>query len=372
MIPLPPAARLPKAAATPYLLVMRGLYALLSAGILLVSGCASQVGYLAKQGGYLLRYGTGTRSVNAMIDDPSTSGETRDFLLRVKDIKGFAVGKVGLRNNDNYTRFREMDRDHLVDVVQACDAASFTPYMWSYPFLGRLPYKGFYERADADAEAARLKTQGCDVIVRPVDAFSTLGFTKDPLYSFMKGYSAFQLASLIIHEQTHATLFLKGQPEFNEEMASFVGDEGAFQWLRGAYGEDSSEYLGARDSQADSELFLSLLRGLSARLRAVYDGASPREDKLSRKARIIDEFRLSLTGDRAPRFRTPAYGKLATIPLNNAFLSLYSLYNDDIPLLRTWFDQRCGGSLPRFVESMKALAAHGDVKAQVRAELARG
>jgi hypothetical protein len=52
----------------------------------------------------------------------------------------------------------------------------------------------------------------------PVESFSTLGFTRDPLYSFMKGYSAFQLASLILHEQTHATLFVKGQTQFSEAM----------------------------------------------------------------------------------------------------------------------------------------------------------
>lgn len=344
---------------------------MLAVGALFVSGCASQVGYLAKQGSYLLRYSSGTRSVSSMVEDPSTPAETREFFQRVQDIKRFAVGEVGLKNNDNYTRYKEIARDHLVDVVQACDAASFDAYMWSYPFLGRLPYKGFYERRDADAEASRLRAQGYDVIVRPVDAFSTLGFTKDPLYSFMKGYSAFEIASLIIHEQTHATLFLKGQPEFNEEMATFVGDEGAFEWLRKTYGEGSPEYRGAVDAKADSDQFNSLLQGLSARLRAVYAGPLTREEKLARKAQIIDEFRRGLTGGQAPRFRTSAYRDPGTIPLNNALLSLYSLYTDDIPLLRDWFEQRCGGSLKRFMESMKELAANGDVKTQVRSSLGR-
>lgn len=350
---------------------MKALLPMLAMGVLFVSGCASQVGYLAKQGSYLLRSSSGARPVKSLIEDPSTPADTREFLLRVRDIKSFAVEKVGLKNNDNYTRYKEFDRDHLVDVVQACDAASFDAYMWSYPFVGRLPYKGFYERPDADAEASRLRLQGYDVIVRPVDAFSTLGFTKDPLYSFMKRYSPFEIASLIIHEQTHATLFVKGQPEFNEELATFVGNEGAFQWLRETYGEGSPEYRAAVDSKADSELFLSLLQGLSARLRSVYDGDFSREEKLARKAQIIDEFKKGLSGGQAPQFRTSAYGNLGKISLNNAYLSLYSLYSDDIPLLRAWFDLRCGSSLKSFMESMKDLAAHGDVKNQVRNALGR-
>ncbi|HEY9594120.1 MAG TPA: aminopeptidase, partial [Spirochaetia bacterium] len=161
---------------------------------LLLAGCTTQIGYLAKQGSYLLRDSTGTRAATALIADPSTPDDTRELLQRVKDVKTFAVHDVGLKDNANYTRYKEISRDHLVDVVQACDAVSFTAYQWSYPFLGKLPYKGFYERKDADAEAVRLKNEGYDTIIRPVDAFSTLGFVKDPVYSFMKRYSKFELA----------------------------------------------------------------------------------------------------------------------------------------------------------------------------------
>ena len=344
---------------------------MLAMGLLFVSGCASQVGYLAKQGSYLLRYSTGTRPVQSMLADTSTSAETRNFLLKVQDIKSYAVQRLGLKNNENYTRYKEIERDHLVDVVQACDAASFDAYMWNYPFLGRLPYKGFYERPDADGEAARLRLLGYDVIVRQVDAFSTLGFTKDPIYSFMKSYSPFRIASLIIHEQTHATLFLKGQSDFNEEMATFVGDEGAFEWLRQTYGEDSPEYRDAVDSQADADLFVSLLHGLSEKLRAVYATSITREEKLARKTEVIDEFKRGLAGEGAPHFRTATYGHLEKLQLNNAYLSLYGMYTDDVPLLREWFVQRCGGSIRLFMESMKQLAARGDVKAQVRSGLER-
>lgn len=338
-------------------------------GIVFVSGCASQAGYLLKQGASLLEYSTGARPVQSLLDDPSTAPDTREFLLRVQDIRRFAVEKVGLKSNDNYASYKEIRRDHLVDVVQACDAVSFDAYQWGYPFLGRLPYRGYYDLSDAQAEAARLRREGYDVIVRPVDAFSTLGFLRDPLYSFMKRYSPFEIASLIIHEQTHATLFLKGQPDFNEEMASFVGEEGAFEWLRVTYGEDSPEYRAAVDGKADSDLFVSLLRGVAARLAPVYSSGLSREGKLARKKQIIDEFKAGLADARAAGFRTDAYSHLEKIPLNNAYLLLYRLYTSDVPLLRQWFEERCGGDLGRFMASMKELAARGDVKSQLRAAL---
>ena len=341
----------------------------LAAGVLFVSGCASQAGYLIKEGSALLKYSTGARPVASLLSDPSTPADTRQFLLDVQSIRAFATTQIGLKSNDNYTRYKEVDRDHLVDVVQACDAASFDAYQWDYPFLGRLPYRGYYDRADADTEAARLRKEGYDVIVRPVDAFSTLGFLPDPLYSFMKRYSPFELASTLIHEQTHATLFLKGQPDFNEEMASFVGDTGAFLWLERTYGSDSPQVHDAEAQRADSELFVSLLHGLAVRLQSVYESGAPREEKLAQKKRIIDEFTAGLADGKALGFQTEGYAHLDRLRLNNAYLSLYRLYTDDVPLLKQWYDTHCGSDLTRFLKSMKELAAHGDVKAQIRTAL---
>jgi predicted aminopeptidase len=293
-------------------------------------------------------------------------------LRKAQEIKAYAVGTVGLRNNANYTRYRAIDRDHLVDVVSAAAVDSFTPYLWKYPILGRLPYKGFYERPDADAEAGRLRKEGWDVIVRPVDAFSTLGFTRDPLYSFMEKYSTFEIASLIIHEQTHATLFLKGQPDFNEELASFVGDEGAFEWMRSRFGEESPEYREAADQYADQAAFVSLLHDLSQKLGAIYAEPITRQEKLDRKAQSIKEFNAMLAEKRTTLFRTEAYRSIGDLSLNNAYLSLYSLYSEDVPLLRSYWEKVCGSSLKRFIEQAKALAKRGDVKAQMRQALAAG
>ena len=348
---------------------MKAAALVLAAVISTLASCASQIGYLAKQGDYLLRYSSGTQSIDDLIASPSTLPATRDFLLRIREIKGYAVQQVGLRDNANYTRYKSIDRDYLVEVVSACDAASFTPYQWSFPFLGRLPYKGFYEHSDAQAEAERLKKEGYDVIVRKVDAFSTLGFTKDPVYSFMSKYSPYELASTIIHEQTHATLWVKGQTDFNEELADFVGGTGALGWIGERFGTQSAEYQAALDERADSELFAADLKELARSLGEVYDSPIPRAWKLERKARILDAFRKKLADEAGTLFHTLEYRKIGKLPLNNAYLSLYALYTDDIPLLRSYYEKRCGSDLRVFMQAAEKLAKTGDVKGQMRARL---
>ena len=128
---------------------MKAAAPVLATLISILSGCVSDLGYLAKQGNYLLRYSNGTESVDDLLKAASTPPDVRGFLQEVKEIRRFAVESIGLRDNGNYTRYKSIEKDYLVEVVQACDAASFTPYQWSFPFLGRLPYKGFYEHSDA-------------------------------------------------------------------------------------------------------------------------------------------------------------------------------------------------------------------------------
>ena len=343
--------------------------AALAVSLLLLCGCLTPPGYLLKQGRYLLQYSWGARDIDALLASASTPSDTRDFLLRVKEIKRFGVERIGLRENASYTRYKEIDRNSLASVVSACDAVSFTPHNWEYPVLGKLPYMGFYERPDAEAEAARLREEGYDVIIREVEAFSTLGFLRDPLYSFMKRSSDFHIASLLMHEQTHATLFVKGQAQFNEELATFVGEEGAFAWLREKHGANSPKYRAAVDERADSESFLAFVRELARALDEIYRGPLSREEKLVRKREIIDSYRERFAAETRPLFRSEPYRRMADPRINNAWLSLYALYTDDIPLLRFYWERRCGSDLRRFLEAARKLAAKGDVRDLMRRAL---
>jgi predicted aminopeptidase len=332
-------------------------------------GCSTTAGYLWEQGVGLLRDNRGARRVDALLAGPDTPAETRRFLLDTQDIRRFGTG-LGLKPSGNYTRYKELDRDHLVDVVQACAELSFEAYTWRYPLLGRLPYKGFYDRAQAEEEAARLRAQGLDVIVREVDAFSTLGFFRDRLFSFMKAYSLDDLASLMLHEQTHATVFLRGQTGFNEQLASFVAERGALMYLRARFGEDSEDYRGALAARADEELALSFIRDMRRALEALYSGPLNAEAKRAEKQRIIDEHKRRFVAEWLPLFHDPGYARVAELPINNAYLSLYDLYTGDLPLLERYFTEVCGSDLATFLRQVKSLAKdRGGAVERMRREL---
>ena len=323
--------------------------------------------YLLKQGSYLFRYNRQAVDNRLLLDAPETPESTREFLRLVEDISAFAEKELGLEKNDNYSRFVETNQDFLAWVVSGTKENSFAPYLWGFPLVGKVPYKGFYEKEDAIKEAERLKSRHCDVWIRKVDAFSTLGYLKDPLYSYMKDYSIYAVANLIIHEQTHATIFLKGQGEFNEGLATFVGDMGAKMYVSRRFGPESEEYLSILDREKDRLKFHSDLNGLRDRLEKYY--SEEHEDMKSGKEKIISGFQYEFRKNYDDHYRTASFKKIGELPINNAFISLYSLYNDNLDIFRI-FHEKHGSDLRITLKLIRETVtgskdAYGEIKNEI-------
>ncbi len=319
----------------------------LTLSLMLLNGC-----YLLKQGSYLLRYQMRARNINRMLKRDDISEELKEFLYRVKDIRTFAIDSLGLRNNNNYCNYVQTDRKYMVDVVAGAREDSFEMYRWWFPFFGRFPYKGFFVREDALKEAARLKNRGYDVSVARAMAFSTLGFFSDPVYSFMKEFTAYELAVLIIHEQMHATVWLKEQIQFNEEIATFAGNQGGLQYVKMLYGKDSPEYTEAILSQKDYDTYIDLVRDLFKMLDSLYSSEIEREDKLAKKELVIDGFKERIGSDYDLLFRTDQYRGLAMAAINNAFIASRMTYTLDLSLLYELYEKE-GNDLAAVILKIK-------------------
>jgi predicted aminopeptidase len=334
-------------------------------GSALFSGC-----YTLKQGVTLLGYlGRAVPLESLLTADPSDAD--RRFVERVGDIRRFAMEELGLRESANYTKYVELDRDYLAAVVSASAGDSFDRRQWWFPVVGHVPYKGFFNAEDARREGEKLKKQGLDVWIRGVDAFSTLGWFKDPLYSYMRTYPVHRLADLIIHELLHATVFLKGQAQFNEELAEFVGSEGARLYMEKAFGLDSGEYRAMTASEADSAVFLSVIRGLIAELETLYGSSADREEKLLKKAAVIRSAQEKFEADYETLFQSDNYRGFSKLPVNNAYLELYRLYYAEDAYLEDLYD-RSGRDLAKFIAAAKLLSAKagaGDPRARLEAAL---
>ncbi|MDR2596475.1 MAG: aminopeptidase [Treponema sp.] len=292
-----------------------------------------------------------------------------EFIRLVTDIRTFAIEELGLVMSRNYTTYVKIDRNYLAAIVSASAKDSFKRHDWNFPVVGKMPYKGFFDIEDARKERLKLEKKDLDVWIRAVDGFSTLGWFKDPLYSYMRDYSPGRLADLIIHELVHATVFITGQVKFNEELAEFIGSEGARQYIEKRYGKDSKEYLEISSSDDDNRNYVEFIQELIAELEILYsDENVNREGKLTEKEKIINAAKERFIREYESRFSSDNYRGFPDVPVNNAYLELYRLYYTEDNFFTDLY-KRSGSDLRAVIKAAKAITKKGNPREQLERAL---
>ena len=238
----------------------RWTWVLLLVLVLLVGGCKVQelVSYGLMQGRGQLKVVWGAKSLDYWLEEGDLEDAKKDKLRLVQEIRRFAFDSLGLTPNKNYTKMYNDEENPALWLVSASEPYALEPMTWSFPLIGTFSYKGFFDKERALNLVEELKGQGKDVSMRAVGGWSTLGWFRDPVMASMLRRSEGDLANLIIHELTHATIFVKNDTELNENIATFVGDRGAEMFLAYRYGKDSEElkqYLEAKDDYTTFSLY---------------------------------------------------------------------------------------------------------------------
>jgi predicted aminopeptidase len=294
--------------------------------------------------------------IERVVADPTTSPALRDRLTRVRAVRDFAE-RLGLSVRDRYRHYAPWPGDRIVTTVVATRPGEVEPAGFWFPIVGRVPYKGYFDPARAAREAERLRGDGFDVCEVPVAAYSTLGWFDDPVTGPMLSLPEAQLVETLIHELLHATAFASGQPDFNEGVASFVGEEGRVRF----YAAASSE-AGAREREsviARRRLRDELLRLRSA-VAELYADGSAADARAVRRAALEQAAR-----DRVAALALPEgdAAEMATrLRLNDACLALAATYAADTDCYARALDA-LDGDLVRFVVRVRDAAQAEDPRA---------
>jgi predicted aminopeptidase len=267
---------------------------------------------------------------------------TRAQLELALAVRQFAADTLHLRTGKSYATYARVDDDQVVHVVSAAYRFKLRPYTWWFPIVGHVPYKGYFSKADADAEGARLEHEGYDTYVRPSVAFSTLGWFADPLLSTVLRYDRTTLANIIIHELLHNTTYLAGHADFDESFADFVGHRGAILFF--ATRGDEAARARAATAWNDALLFSDFLHRFTAQLVRAYAAGVSLDDRRQLFATGQEEFR------RLP-LHAGRYRDFETEPLNNAVILQYQMYSEDLRLFDDVFHQH-GDDLPRTIHAV--------------------
>ena len=333
----------------------RGNIAALGA-VLLLSGC--QAGYYA----HLIRgqYDLISRRepISQVLADPKTKPSVRNQLQRAVDARAFASRELGLPANDSYTSYADLGREAAMWNVFATPELSLKAHEWCYAFglAGCYAYRGYYDKARAHAEAARLREAGYDVNVGGVPAYSTLGWFDDPLLNTVLGAED-AVAGTIFHELAHQVVFVTGDTAFNESFATFVEHQGIAEYLR-----ESPELAKAAATRRERYIgFVRLMLATRRRLEKLYTTLQPPETLRAEKQREFDRLRSDYAALKEEWGGYSGYDRWFDEGLNNARLLPFGLYHEWVAAFDEVY-RRVGRKWPEFYTEAARLAELGQIE----------
>lgn len=334
-----------------------GMLALAAGTVCLTAGC-STLGYYAHSVSGHLDLLRSAKPVPEWMSDEAAKPELKERLALTQRIRDYAVSELKLPDNASYRRYADLHRPAAVWNVVAAPELSLTLKTWCFPVVGCVSYRGYFDRARADAFAEELRAQKLEASVYGVPAYSTLGtlpgdFFSDPLLSTFIHYPEGELARLIFHELAHQVAYASGDTEFNESFATAVERIGGRRWLEQKSTpqarQEYAEYDGRRND------FRALTQKYRDKLDAVYKSPLTDDEKRTRKAAVMAELR-----DEYAAMKAQGWGGFSGYDgwfsrANNAAFGVLAAYNELVPEFERLFERE-GRDFTRFYAEVKRLA----------------
>jgi predicted aminopeptidase len=269
-------------------------------------------------------------AIEKAIENPSLPEEHKQKLKLAMAAHEFAINHVGLNQTKNYTTYVDLGRAYVSWVVSAAHKWKLEHHLWSYPFIGKMPYKGFMSEAEANEEKNSLIAQNLDAEYRGVSAYSTLGWFQDSVLSSMLRSSEHQLVNTILHETTHTTIYIKNSADFNERLAVFVGNKASEEFYLAKEGVNSPTLKRIQEENLDDRIFSDFMSFELKELKTWYENLNKAEQNESARQTRFLQIQDRFTKNIKPLLKTKTYQSFSDIKLNNAKLMYFKTYMQDL------------------------------------------
>ncbi len=196
-----------------------------------------------------------SRPLTEVLLDTTLTRNQRSKLKWIQSVKRYALDSLGMTGEASYSSFYDQNEEPILWNVQASRPYRLQPFLWSYPILGDLGYRGYFKYDLALAEHKRLSELGYDASMYEVQAWSTLGYLDDPILSSMLERDSLALATLIFHELTHTTFYYPSKGAFNENLAQFIGRKAMEQFVASEVPDGEKRISADRMKQEDKIKF---------------------------------------------------------------------------------------------------------------------
>lgn len=307
------------------------------------------VQYLVRQAIGQMHVLLSVKSKEEFLATKQLSHKERENLALIEVVKRYSVDSLGYDATTNYTTVFDGKETGLLWVITASEPYRLKAFEWEFPLVGRVNYKGYFNKALAQAEYNHLACLGYDVDLRSVTAWSTLGWFSDPVLPAMLRQPRGNLCNLLFHELFHATVYYPNEVDLNENLASFVAHQATLQFLR----NDSlalSDYL-RRESQ--TQWYSRFMLRQANRLDSFYSQIKESPQRLILKQKLLVDICDSLkivAGEDSTRYQ--AKRKFILSSKNAAYIDLrqYDGLQDSLDKV---FNKFYGRNLKKLVQDLK-------------------
>lgn len=210
--------------------------------VLIFCSSCTMVGYLSEQGLEQAKLQWNGRKNEEFLDDPKISEEMKRKVLLIGEYKKFFYYYFGRKSTDIYSKTTLLDNKAVTYLVIASSHTKIKAHEFEFPFMGSFPYIGFFKKDSALEFSEKLRlNENLVTYVRPVYAYSSLGYLEDRILSSFFHYDDIELAELVFHELFHTVFFIKNEVDLNENMANLYGKALVQEYFKGR--PELEEYL---------------------------------------------------------------------------------------------------------------------------------
>ncbi len=253
--------------------------------LFLFTSCA-KISYLIEQGSGQLGLQSRAKPNAEVLNSVRVPKTHKEKIKKIEELKKYFYAYYEKKETRIYSRTTYLRSRAVTHLVIASPFDKIATKDSCFPLMGCFPYLGFFEKKSAEEYALELRRKDLVTYIRPVYAYSTLGYFEDTILSSFFKYNDLELAELIFHELFHTIFFATNEVDLNENLANFFSEKMTEEYFLTEKKE--KDYQAYKESLKKSEQVDQRIVALATELQMEYQKNAPLDRTMATE--IITEF----------------------------------------------------------------------------------
>lgn len=256
--------------------------------VILMVSCLScaKMNYIYEQGVGQISIFRKAKDNHEVVKNVRLAKEDREKIKRIEELKKYFYKFWEKKETRIYSQTTMLKTKAVTYLVIASPVDEIKAIENCFPVMGCFPYLGFFNLSSAKEFAKQKEDEGHVTWLRPVYAYSTLGYFTDTILSSFFHYNDVELTELIFHELFHTIFFVKNEVELNENLANYFSKE-----MMEIYFQEAGQLENLKIQQADEKSekeIKKVIIGKANELKELYKSLIPKNKEEAKG--ILDEF----------------------------------------------------------------------------------